>query len=682
MAYSRGKIRGITIEIGGDTTQFQKAMSNVDGVLKDTQSKLKDIDRLLKLDPKNTELLRQKQEALDKALGNTKTRLDVLNEALAKAKLNNAPEEQIDALNREIVDTEQKLKSAEKEAQNFGSVFKQQAQAVGKEFQDAGQKISDVGKDLSVKLTAPIVGLGTIGITYNAELEQARAMLTTLTGSAEEADRVISQLQADAQKSPFDTSTLIQANQYLLSAGVNAEDARDMINALGNAVSATGGGNDELNRMAQNLQQIKNVGKASSQDIKQFANAGINIYGLLADSMGKNVEEIKDMEISYEDLEKAFEKATKSGGRYEGAMEKQSKTLNGSLNQTKESVRRLLGEITKSAMPIIVKVLNYIKQVIDRFSQMNDKQKQTVLVVASVVAAIGPLLMAIGQVTIGVGGVITTVGKLHGWLVGTMMPWLTGTLVPWITGTMLPFLAANGPIILGIGALIAAGVALYKNWDVIKQKASQLYESMKTVFTNIKTAISNKIIEAKDTVSSIFSTIRNTIVDKVSGAYSYVSSTFENIKNTIANKINWARDIVSNAIERIKGMFNFSWSLPHISLPHFRIDGGSWPYGLGGMGRFPSIGIDWYAKAMKNGMILNNPTIFGMMDGKLLGGGENGSETIVGTNNLMSMIQSAVGSASPTINMTVNGGNISANELAGVVISRLKTEIIRNNNRW
>jgi hypothetical protein len=116
-------------------------------------------------------------------------------------------------------------------------------------------------------------------------------------------------------------------------------------------------------------------------------------------------------------------------------------------------------------------------------------------------------------------------------------------------------------------------------------------------------------------------------------------------------------------------------------LPHFRIDGGEWPYGLGGKGRFPSIGIDWYAKAMKNGMILNNPTIFGMMNGQLLGAGEAGSETIVGTNSLMDMIQKAVGNA-PTINVTVNGGNVSANELAGVVIDRLRNEINRNNQRW
>ena len=86
--------------------------------------------------------------------------------------------------------------------------------------------------------------------------------------------------------------------------------------------------------------------------------------------------------------------------------------------------------------------------------------------------------------------------------------------------------------------------------------------------------------------------------------------------------------------------------------------------------RVPHFSIDWYAKAMKNGMILNNPTIFGMMDGKMLGGGEAGSETIVGTSSLMSMIKSAVGQ-SPTINMTINAQDQNVYQLADIVIDRL-----------
>lgn len=595
MAYSKGKIRGITIEIGGDTTQFQKAMSNVDNALKGTQNKLKDIDRLLKLDPKNTELLKQKQEALQKAVDGTKTRLAVLNEALQKAELSNAPKEEIDALNREIAETEQKLKSAENEARNFGNVFSQQLQAVGKEMKEVGGKITDTGKDLSMKLTAPIVALGTVGVNYNAQMEQYRTMFTTLTGSAEEADRVISQLQADAQKSPFDSASLIQANQYLISAGVSADDARTDILNLGNAIAATGGGSAELERMSQNLQQIKNVGKATSQDIKQFANAGINIYGLLAEATGKTVAEVKEMDVTYEELTNAFALASQEGGKYYGAMESQSNTLNGSLSNTKESIQMLLGSIMESAMPVIVQVLQKVQEVINYFMSMDEETKRMILIIGSVIAALGPALMIIGTIISSLGTLISTIGMLFSPL---------------------------GLVVAAITAVIAIGVALYKNWDTIKAKAGELLTSISTKFNQIKT--------------------------------------------TITDKINAARDAVKNAIEKIKGFFNFSWSLPKLKLPHISISGG---FSLVPP-RAPHFSIDWYSKAMKNGMILNNPTIFGMMDGKMLGGGEAGSETIVGTSSLMSMIKSAVGQ-SPTINMTINAQDQNVYQLADIVIDRL-----------
>jgi tape measure domain-containing protein len=184
------------------------------------------------------------------------------------------------------------------------------------------------------------------GIEYNAQIEKYTTGFTNMLGSAEAAQQVMSQIQEDAAKTPFDVESLTKANQYLISAGENASYARNTIMALGDAVSATGGGNDELNRMAQNLQQIANTGKATAVDIKQFAYAGIDVYGILADYTGKSTAEVQKMTISYDLLTQALQAASEEGGRYYNSMDTQSQTMNGRVSTLKDNVSQLAGLLT------------------------------------------------------------------------------------------------------------------------------------------------------------------------------------------------------------------------------------------------------------------------------------------------------------------------------------------------
>lgn len=184
------------------------------------------------------------------------------------------------------------------------------------------------------------------GIEYNAQIEKYTTGFTNMLGSAEAAQQVMSQIQEDAAKTPFDVASLTQANQYLISAGENASYARNTIMALGDAASATGGGNDELNRMAQNLQQIANTGKATAADIKQFAYAGIDVYGILADYTGKSTAEVQNMTISYDLLTQALQAASEEGGRYYSSMDTQSQTMNGRVPTLKDNVKQLAGLLT------------------------------------------------------------------------------------------------------------------------------------------------------------------------------------------------------------------------------------------------------------------------------------------------------------------------------------------------
>lgn len=167
------------------------------------------------------------------------------------------------------------------------------------------------------------------------------------------------------------------------------------------------------------------------------------------------------------------------------------------------------------------------------------------------------------------------------------------------------------------------------------------------IFENIKIAISEKITSAKDKVSSIFDSIKSKISSVINSIKSTVSSVFSNIRDAMEKPIQSAKDTIGRIVDTIKGFFGgMKLKFPDISLPHFSIKPSGWKIGDLLKGSIPKLDISWYAKAMNNPMIMNKPTIFGYDAGagKLLGGGEAGSELIVGTNTLLNMIRSAVSS--------------------------------------
>ena len=192
------------------------------------------------------------------------------------------------------------------------------------------------------------------------------------------------------------------------------------------------------------------------------------------------------------------------------------------------------------------------------------------------------------------------------------------------------------------------GTTWEETWNGIKSFFEGIWDGITGFFSGaiegIKTAASNAWNWISEKTQSVWNGIKDHIINPISDAWNKVSEVFGNIYNWIKDKIEGARDIVSHAIDAIKGFFNFEFHWPHIPLPHFSISGSINPLDWfdGGL---PSIGIEWYAKAMPNGMILDGPSVFGMNGKTLLAGGEAGKEVIVGANSLMGMIHSAVQSS-------------------------------------
>lgn len=170
-------------------------------------------------------------------------------------------------------------------------------------------------------------------------------------------------------------------------------------------------------------------------------------------------------------------------------------------------------------------------------------------------------------------------------------------------------------------------------------------------FKGIQTIWNNVLKPVFDTVTSIIMTLASTFSSVFNGILSTVTRIFDGIKSAMTKPIQTASDTISGIIKTIKGWFsNFNISLPHIKLPHFAISPSGWSFGDLLKGTIPKLSIDWYAKAMDKGMILDGATIFGMnKNGELMGGGEKGSETIVGTDSLMDMIRKASASGNDEI---------------------------------
>lgn len=235
----------------------------------------------------------------------------------------------------------------DKAADSLGSIQKKSGFFDGMAAEVAkGQTLATAFSAIAGKIKEIGSQAVTTGVNYNAQVEQYQVALTNMLGSQEKASETLEQIKKDAARTPFDTANLVKANEYLISTGETAENSRKTILALGDAVSAVGGGSDELGRMAQNLQQVKNAGKATAADIKQFAYAGIDVYGILADYTGKSTAEVQKMTVTYDLLTAALQNAAEEGGRYYNSMNAQSETINGKLSTLKDNATQLSGALT------------------------------------------------------------------------------------------------------------------------------------------------------------------------------------------------------------------------------------------------------------------------------------------------------------------------------------------------
>lgn len=591
------RIKGITIEIGGDTAKLQTSLKGVDKQLRETQSTLRDVNKLLKLDPANTELLTQKQKNLESAISGTKERLEQLKAAQSGVEKGTA---EWDALQREIIATEQSLESLEKEYKNFGSVAAQQIAVAGQKMEEIGGKVEAVGKAFAPISTAAGGALTSIGALAYKSVTAADDLntLSKQTGiSTDELQRM--QYAADLVDVSVDdiTSALRKMKPKL-------DENNETFATLGVSVTnADGSLRDATDVFYDSLKALSGISNETERD-----KIAMELFGKSADSLAGIIDDggaaLKEYGDEAERLGLVMSEDTLSAlNEANDTIDRSKAIVGGSLAQLGATAAQVLA-------PALEKVAGVIDKVSEKLRNLTPEQAETIMKILGIVAAITPLLTVGGKVISGIGKIMTLAPKLI-------------TIVSAINPVTLA-------VVAGIAAVIAIGVALYKNWDTIKAKAAEVWQNIKTGWENAKTSVVSTVTALKDGVVNTWENMKSrveSIIDTVRGKIDGFKQKFEELKST-----------VTGAIDRIKEKFNFSWSLPHINLPHFRVTPGQAPYGIGGRGYLPSISVDWYKKAYTDPVMFTTPTVLQTPQGYKGFGDGHGAEIVMGLNKLRQLV--------------------------------------------
>ena len=271
-----GTIKGITIQIGADTTKLSSALNSANRAIKQTQTELKNVEKALKVNPTNIDLLRDKQGLLNDKIADTKTKLDAMKQAQAQLDSQGVDKNSREyrELQTQIDLCEQELKDLNKESKSFGSAGAQAVAAVGEKLKDVGAKISQVGQNLTTHVTLPLVAVGSVGAAKFAEVDKTMQLTNaTMGNTAEQADLLNQAMKDAAANSTFGMNDAATATLNFARAGLSAEEAAA---ALAPAMNLAAGEGGNLDTVSGGLVATINGFGGSFDDATKYANVFAN----------------------------------------------------------------------------------------------------------------------------------------------------------------------------------------------------------------------------------------------------------------------------------------------------------------------------------------------------------------------------------------------------------------------
>ena len=646
------RIKGITIELDGDTTGLQKALNAPEKSIKNIQDELRQVERLLKLDPANTELLTQKQKLLGDAIKETSTKLSTLKEAEKQAqeqfKSGKINEEQYRALQREIEQTGQKIKSLKKEVKDLETDISDKLQIAGMKFQEFGDKATEAGKKM-LPITGAITAVGTVaaksaidfesafagvkktvnatdeeleimrgglremakeipvsakslagiaesagqlgiqtpnvlsftrtiadlGVSTNLSGEQAASSLAKFANitqmSQQDFDKMGSTIVALGNNFATTESDIVNMSMRLAGAGTQIGLSEAEILSFATALSSVGieaeAGGSAFSKVMINMQLAVETGGESLEDFAKVAGMTADDFAkkFKKDASGAITEFIKglqntknsgtsaikvldDMGITEVRMRDALLRAASAGDVFNEsiklgasaweentALTKEAETRYGTtasqIDMAKNAAVDLGISFGELLLPYILKLIEGLNGVVEKFSNLSEEDKKTIIAIAAVVAAVGPLLIIIGQLSGGVGTVISVVGKLIPLLFGTATAEGAAATSTGLLSGALNFLAAN-PIVLVIAAIVAFIAIIMHLWNTnenFRNAVMEIWAKIQEIFQVFDDWLQEVFATDWTTQFGAFGEVLNAFFKNMSNIWDAIKAIFKGI---------------------------------------------------------------------------------------------------------------------------------------------------------
>ena len=704
-----GNIKGITIEFDGNTTKLSKALEDIKEKSKDVNSALKKVNYALKFNPRNTELLAQKQTLLKGKIQATKDQLEAF-----KTAQKTMDSERVDKTSKEYMEVRRNIIECESKLKNFNNELKRTEAAssvvgqLGSKFQDTGAKISGAGRTFAPVSKAAGVVSGALGATaYKAA--RAADDINTLSKVSGIGTKELQLYAASADLVDVSVEDMAKAQTKLKKNMFNAAkgtgDAAIAFEKLGVKVVGNDGHlrnqNDVFQETIKKLGSMKNETERDALAMQIFGKSATQLNPMIED-MGKTyqlvTETMKKNKIKFVDQETLD----------------QANAFNDQVDTMKfiaiTAFQQIGSKIAAALLPAITKIQEGFSKVMGYISNMDGRVLAVITGIAGAIAAVAPVLLIAGSLTSKFGKALSSLaqiapgfsgalGKAFGFLkanpillvvaalaalalmisktgmsaeqisgkvagfvnsavnmingIVSKMPEIINSLINGLI-TMLPALV-HGAVTLYIGLvqalpkilpaliqgliqLITMGIqtlpammpivinaAILLFMEIVKAIpaiAVALFQAMPQVLNAILVGLQPVI----GIVGNIFTNAKNTILNIWNSIKATATSVWNAIKSAITSPISAAYNAVSNIIQRIRSLFNFTWKLPHLKLPHVSISGG---FSLKPL-KVPHFALKWY----KEGGIFDKPTIAGI--------GEAGSEAVLPTHKLDKFLEEAV----------------------------------------